>query len=105
MQVQQSFSASTTAAVFESSSGGTHFICVVNPGLIPTSFREEFVSAGCHRDQSIARLPAFQGLKSLVRLITPAGMGVRALKMYRRTCNEQTCAEWLVLALNVEDIA
>ena len=57
---------------------------------------------------SIVWPAAVQGLessRSLVRLSTLAGRGEGAHQMDRQTFNEQTYAKWLVLALNVADIA
>ena len=66
------------------------------------------MSIGHRRDQSIVQTAAVQGLepsRSLVGLGPLAGTGAGARQRGRQTCNEQTCAKWLVFALNAVHIA
>ena len=87
-----------------SSSGSAHFICMWRiQGLISMNIREEYIVSRTNSDQSIVQGP--ESSKSLKRLVPQEGTAVRTHQMGRWTCNEQTCAKWLVFALNVLYIA
>ena len=109
VQVQVSLSASPTAAGFVSSSSMPVLsLCGGSRAWFPSALGKKTLSIGHHRDQSIVWLAAVLGLESSRSLVRPSvlvGTSARACQMSRQTCNEQTCAKWLVFALNVVHIA